>query len=206
MSDVRGRINQELQLNGVSILLENTVSSKLVIVTHERGVVRASTINKAGAVKECYVIYSVFFLSFYLSCMHHWWFNSFKYNYFYPSLNIITFVSGYRFASTNSITNLELVEKPDSLVGVRPAVSGDGTALEVLIKWDNLPDYEATWEDFLAVQTRFPAFHLEDKVTLLFTWYDKYLLETLMDGSLIIGGVSTRTHYMRYFMRWFTAK
>ena len=85
------------------------------------------------------------------------------------------------------------------MVGVRPAVSGDGTALEVLIKWDNLPDYEATWEDFLAVQTRFPAFHLEDKVTLLFTWYDNYLLETLMDGSLIIGGVSTRTHYMRYF-------
>ena len=34
----------------------------------------------------------------------------------------------------------------------------------MLLKWKSLPLYEATWEDFSLVSTKFPEFHLEDKV------------------------------------------
>ncbi|CAH1440259.1 unnamed protein product [Lactuca virosa] len=35
---------------------------------------------------------------------------------------------------------------------------------EVLIRWKDLPMYEATWESFTDFDLRFPGFHLEDKV------------------------------------------
>ena len=38
---------------------------------------------------------------------------------------------------------------------------------EVLIKWKNLPEFEATWELFSVIEEQFPCFHLEDKVQLL---------------------------------------
>ena len=63
---------------------------------------------------------------------------------------------------------MELVVTPAALLAVRPKARGDhsGTAgeVEVLIQWDGLPEFEATWEDFQAVQQQFPEFHLEDKV------------------------------------------
>ncbi|XP_048496700.1 transposon Tf2-1 polyprotein [Beta vulgaris subsp. vulgaris] len=58
-------------------------------------------------------------------------------------------------------SELELQVEPAELLGVR------GTSpVEVLIQWKNLPREEATWEEYEAVQLRFPSFHLEDKVSL----------------------------------------
>ncbi|KAA0032164.1 transposon Tf2-1 polyprotein isoform X1 [Cucumis melo var. makuwa] len=37
---------------------------------------------------------------------------------------------------------------------------------EVLIAWQNLPDYEASWEDYDEISKRYPNLHLEDKVNL----------------------------------------
>jgi len=42
----------------------------------------------------------------------------------------------------------------------------DGT-WEVLVKWDNLPDCENTWERYSELPNQFPKFPLEDKVKLL---------------------------------------
>ena len=44
--------------------------------------------------------------------------------------------------------------------GVREGVAGK----EVLIRWKDLPKYEATWEHFATLAKRFPEFNLEDKV------------------------------------------
>lgn len=38
--------------------------------------------------------------------------------------------------------------------------------LEALLKWNNLPAFEATREEFEASAARFPSFNLEDKVHL----------------------------------------
>ena len=35
---------------------------------------------------------------------------------------------------------------------------------EVLIRWKDLHDYEATWEEFEVLNVQFPDFNLEDKV------------------------------------------
>ena len=37
---------------------------------------------------------------------------------------------------------------------------------EVLIKWKNLPKFEASWEPAELIKSQFPDFHLEDKVSL----------------------------------------
>ncbi|KAL0561486.1 hypothetical protein IC582_001914 [Cucumis melo] len=37
---------------------------------------------------------------------------------------------------------------------------------EVLIAWQNLQDYEASWEDYDEISKRYPNLHLEDKVNL----------------------------------------
>ena len=34
----------------------------------------------------------------------------------------------------------------------------------MLIQWQGLPEFEATWEEFQMIQQQFPDFHLEDKV------------------------------------------
>ena len=55
---------------------------------------------------------------------------------------------------------------PERVLGIRH-VSGDNPAeVEVLIKWEGLPEYESTWEPFAACDQMFPNFHLEDKVAL----------------------------------------
>lgn len=61
-------------------------------------------------------------------------------------------------------SKLELIVEPEELQVVRNRA--DATK-EVLIKWKNLPLFEATWEEANLISTRFPNFHLEDKVCLL---------------------------------------
>ena len=60
--------------------------------------------------------------------------------------------------------DLEMEVEPDTLLAVRPKARGNPNEVEVLLKWKNLPEFEATWEDFYMIQQRFPSFHLEDKV------------------------------------------
>lgn len=38
--------------------------------------------------------------------------------------------------------------------------------MDVLIKWEDTPEFEATWEDYAAIDQRFPFFYLEDKVAV----------------------------------------
>lgn len=52
--------------------------------------------------------------------------------------------------------DLELLVEPEELLGVRPTVQGQTSELEMLLKWKNLPDYEATWEDYYMIQKQFP--------------------------------------------------
>lgn len=37
---------------------------------------------------------------------------------------------------------------------------------EVLVKWQHVSSFEATWEEFHSIQLRFPHFHLEYKVSV----------------------------------------
>lgn len=60
--------------------------------------------------------------------------------------------------------DLELEVLPVKLLGVRTTLHGDETNLEVLIQWQGLSEFEATWEQSALIQERFPSFHLEDKV------------------------------------------
>ena len=61
-------------------------------------------------------------------------------------------------------SDLEMVVEPAALLQVRPKVNGRNGEVEVMIQWQGLPEFEATWEDFSMVQHQFPDFHLEDKV------------------------------------------
>ena len=54
--------------------------------------------------------------------------------------------------------------EPQTLLDVNPKHKGQQGELELLLKWNSLLLYEATWEDFSLVSTQFPEFHLEDKV------------------------------------------
>ena len=56
--------------------------------------------------------------------------------------------------------DMEVLLQPEEVLGVRNSAGNK----EVLIRWKNLPGYEATWELFDHVQEQFPHFHLEDKV------------------------------------------
>uniref|UniRef100_A0A803QDN9 Uncharacterized protein n=1 Tax=Cannabis sativa TaxID=3483 RepID=A0A803QDN9_CANSA len=60
--------------------------------------------------------------------------------------------------------DLEWLLEPEALFAIRPGTRK--TNPQALIKWRNLPDFEATCEDFSVIQTQFPHFHLEDKVRL----------------------------------------
>ena len=63
--------------------------------------------------------------------------------------------------------DMELQTKPAAMLGIRP-VQGKGVVdQEVLIKWKDLPEFEATWESSSVIQRQFPNFHLEDKVRIL---------------------------------------
>nr|ACY01928.1 hypothetical protein [Beta vulgaris] len=63
------------------------------------------------------------------------------------------------------LTNdLVLDAQPESLLNIRSHPQKPAEVTEVLIKWLNLPAFEATWEDAALFNARFPDFHLEDKV------------------------------------------
>lgn len=62
-------------------------------------------------------------------------------------------------------SELELMVEPEEVQEVRQVQDGTQTRLEALLKWKNLPDYEATWEDVNLADQKFPSFHLEDKVS-----------------------------------------
>lgn len=62
-------------------------------------------------------------------------------------------------------TDMEMVGEPEQVMDVRKR-PGSSDCLEVLIKWKQLPVFEATWEEARALGARFPDFHLEDKVKL----------------------------------------
>ncbi|KAL6567614.1 hypothetical protein OROGR_001282 [Orobanche gracilis] len=55
--------------------------------------------------------------------------------------------------------DMEVILQPDQVEGVREGNAGR----EVLIRWKDLPSYEATWESLAEMIQRFPDCHLEDK-------------------------------------------
>ncbi|KAL0544392.1 hypothetical protein IC582_019507 [Cucumis melo] len=60
--------------------------------------------------------------------------------------------------------NFELQLWPENVLGIRwNKVLG---ANEWLIKWQGLPESEATWESVYQMNQQFPSFHLEDKVNV----------------------------------------
>lgn len=61
--------------------------------------------------------------------------------------------------------SLEWATKPEKLLDIRKSISGQGA--EVLVQWSGLPLIEATWESLAELVNQFPAFNLEDKVSLL---------------------------------------
>ena len=66
---------------------------------------------------------------------------------------------------------LEWLVEPELVLGVR---SRSGLSdREVLIKWKDLPDFEASWEPEDMIAKQFPDFPLEDKVTLVPGGIDK---------------------------------
>lgn len=71
---------------------------------------------------------------------------------------------------------------PEQLLGVRNKDNKENTMKEVLIKWQDLPIWEATWEDFEGINLRFPNFHLEDKVAV---WAPGIAATPQEDTSLI---------------------
>ncbi|GJR17892.1 ty3-gypsy retrotransposon protein [Tanacetum coccineum] len=58
---------------------------------------------------------------------------------------------------------MEMLLQPEEVLGTRMDSRGKH---EVLIRWKDLPGYEATWEPLENIQQQFPEFHLEDKVIL----------------------------------------
>ena len=64
--------------------------------------------------------------------------------------------------------DIKILLEPTKLGGVCHGLIGTHSDLEVLIKWQGMPDYDTTWEPYsLIVQqfSSFDSFHLEDKVT-----------------------------------------
>ena len=62
---------------------------------------------------------------------------------------------------------MELAVEPTKVLGVRPCLNGLPGANEVLIQWQGLPAFDATWELVASIQQEFESFSLEDKVKLL---------------------------------------
>lgn len=61
--------------------------------------------------------------------------------------------------------NFEWFTEPKDIKAVR-RVEG-GTSAEVLVEWEGLFDFEATWEATDKIKAQYPHFHLEDKVAQL---------------------------------------
>lgn len=61
-------------------------------------------------------------------------------------------------------SDMEMIVQPEQLLAVRRVGTEQSGQLEALLKWKDLPEFEATWEDVEAINARFPEFHLEGKV------------------------------------------
>ncbi|KAL4561375.1 hypothetical protein LXL04_033540 [Taraxacum kok-saghyz] len=61
---------------------------------------------------------------------------------------------------------LELNWEPEAILGVRTLHEEEGQRLEVLVKWRNVQEFDATWEDYATILGTFPNFDLEVKVRL----------------------------------------
>jgi high-affinity K+ transport system ATPase subunit B len=57
--------------------------------------------------------------------------------------------------------------EPLAILDIRKGKGLYSNEQEVLIKWSNLADEEATWESITTIQKQFPKFELEDKVRLM---------------------------------------
>ena len=66
------------------------------------------------------------------------------------------------------IVNESLIAEaaPERVLGVRHGTGEHTGEMEVLIKWEGMPEYESTWEPATEFDQLFPTFHLEDKVAL----------------------------------------
>ncbi|GKB13004.1 ty3-gypsy retrotransposon protein [Tanacetum coccineum] len=63
--------------------------------------------------------------------------------------------------------DMEVILQPEEVLGIREGSNSTQGSREALIRWKNLPGYEATWEPINMIREQFPEFHLEDKVILL---------------------------------------
>lgn len=61
-----------------------------------------------------------------------------------------------------------LQAEPEQLLDVRYTAAG---AVEVLVKWQGLPDCDNSWELLSTLQSQFPHAHLEDNVVLPLFFY-----------------------------------
>src|SRR5262249_22821027 len=59
------------------------------------------------------------------------------------------------------IAEWELHVQPAAVLDVRTNPQGE---LEVLIQWQDMPNFESSWESAEDIKLAFPNFHLEDKV------------------------------------------
>ena len=60
-----------------------------------------------------------------------------------------------------------LSEEPQ-LVLARRLVNREGTAVaQLLVKWTNSAEEDATWEDYLVIKEQYPQFNLEDQEALM---------------------------------------
>ncbi|PNX96484.1 Ty3/gypsy retrotransposon protein [Trifolium pratense] len=66
-----------------------------------------------------------------------------------------------------SMTDTGPMIQPVSVLATRTIIRGAQRIQQVLIQWDQYSTAEATWEDVDALQSKFPAFNLEDKVAFI---------------------------------------
>ncbi|WVZ22534.1 hypothetical protein V8G54_001078 [Vigna mungo] len=88
---------------------------------------------------------------------------------------------------------LMLEVSPEELLDVRTFPTGD---LEVLIKWQHLPSIENSWESAAAINTEFPVFHLEDKVTLHGGGIDRYIGKRLVKYLYVLSAQVAKPLYV----------
>ncbi|KAL5555887.1 hypothetical protein UlMin_038123 [Ulmus minor] len=62
--------------------------------------------------------------------------------------------------------DMELLVTPEDILQVRNVTHGLKAEVELLVKWKDLPSWEATWEPLSLIQAQFADFNLEGKVGL----------------------------------------
>nr|GEV45210.1 ribonuclease H-like domain-containing protein [Tanacetum cinerariifolium] len=95
--------------------------------------------------------------------------------------------------------DMELILVPDRVEGVREGKSSSKEGREVLIKWKDLPTYEATWELYSTIQKQFSDFHLEDK--LRYCTDDSTIFWAVGDESSVI---AKHAAFCRQNLKWWS--